>query len=46
MAHKDQGEELCNRVLAYMEEKEMPVDIELAPKMDGRFMTMILAPKK
>ena len=46
MAHKEQGEELCNRILAFMEEKGMAVEVELAPKMDGRFMTMILAPAK
>ena len=41
MAHKDQGEEMCNRV--YEALKEI-AEIELKPKMDGRQMTMILAP--
>ena len=41
MAHKGQGEEMCNRL--YEALKEL-AEIELKPKMDGRQMTMILAP--
>ena len=47
MAHKDQGEKLCERVIEYLKEHcPVQIDVELAPKMDGRFMTMILAPQK
>ena len=41
MAHKSQGEDMCNRL--YEALKEL-AEIELKPKMDGRQMTMILAP--
>ena len=43
MAHKDQGEEMCNRVYEALTEI---AEIELKPKMDGRQMTMILAPTR
>ena len=41
MAHKDQGVAMCNRL--YETLKEI-AEIELHPKMDGRQMTMIIAP--
>jgi translation initiation factor IF-3 len=43
MAHKDQGEIMCNRLFEAVQEL---AEMELKPKMEGRQMTMILAPKK
>lgn len=46
MAHKDNGEALCKRLVAAVNEAEQVCEIEMAPQFMGRQMTMILAPKR
>lgn len=46
MAHKDNGEALCKRLVDAVNETEQVCEIEMAPQFMGRQMTMILAPKK
>jgi translation initiation factor IF-3 len=41
MAHKDQGEIMCKRIFEVLREI---AEIEVRPRMDGRQMTMIIAP--
>jgi len=43
MAHANLGRELLERVVGELSEDE--VKVELRPKMEGRQMVMILAPK-
>lgn len=43
MAHTERGREVLNRFAENLQECSM---IEAAPKMDGRIMFMLLAPKK
>ena len=45
MAHKDNGEALCKRLVDAVNETEQVCEIEMAPQFMGRQMTMILAPK-
>lgn len=42
LAHKDRGMDVLKRVLAELQDQ---VVVELAPRMEGRTMIMILAPK-
>jgi translation initiation factor IF-3 len=46
MAHRDKGQELCDRVLAELNTPEVICEVEVPPAMVGRQMTMILNPKK
>jgi translation initiation factor IF-3 len=46
MAHKDNGEALCNRLVESINESEQVCEVEMAPQFVGRQMTMILAPKR
>ena len=46
MAHRDKGQELCDRILAELNSDDTLCEVEVAPAMVGRQMTMILNPKK
>ena len=46
MAHKDGGISVCDRLIEAINGESPICDVELAPQMVGRQMTMILAPKK
>ena len=46
MAHRDNGQQLCKRLVAALNADEVICEIELAPQMVGRQMTMILCPKR
>jgi len=46
MAHRDKGQEVCDRVLAELNTPEVICEVEVPPAMVGRQMTMILNPKK
>ena len=46
MAHKENGEALCKRLVDAVNETEQICEIEMAPQFMGRQMTMILAPKR
>jgi translation initiation factor IF-3 len=46
MAHRDNGIQLCDRLLAALNAEEVVCEVELSPQMVGRQMTMILCPKR
>lgn len=46
MAHKENGEALCQRLVDSLNEETPICEVEMKPQFMGRQMTMILAPKK
>ncbi len=46
MAHKDNGQAICKRLVEAMNAESTVCEIEMAPQFMGRQMTMILAPIK
>jgi len=46
MAHKENGEAICTRLVEALNAETQVCEIEMRPQFMGRQMTMILAPKK
>jgi translation initiation factor IF-3 len=46
MAHKENGEALCQRLVESLNNETPVCEVEMKPQFMGRQMTMILAPKK
>ena len=46
LAHTELGKDVLMRAIDLLTEKEVGFNVDIPPKMEGRFMSMILSPKK
>ncbi len=45
LAHTERGKTVLDKILAMLEEREFPCNVDKAPQMEGRFMSMTISPK-